>query len=78
MRRYLAYRPGEVPRIYHIRHYVSAGAPGHGPVHSLVESAIGFRFSLGSEQEGWIRGGLAPLLVMAGPVQHFREAFFRV
>ena len=44
LRRFLAYRPGDVARVYRLWEHVAAGCPGHGPVHLLVESAaeIGF------------------------------------
>ena len=45
MRRYLAYRPFETAHIGGLLELASGGAPGHGPVHLLVESAssLGFR-----------------------------------
>ena len=47
LRRFLAYRPGEVARVYRLLEHVAAGCPGHGIVHLLVESAaeIGFLWS---------------------------------
>ena len=39
MRRYLAYRPDEVLRVYRLLDLVAAGRPGHGPVHLLLKSA---------------------------------------
>ena len=39
LRRYLAYRPLEIPRLYSLLGLVSGGCPGHGPIHLLVESA---------------------------------------
>ena len=45
IRRYLAYRPGEVSRVYRLLERAAEGGPGHGPVHLLLQSAavIGFR-----------------------------------
>ena len=50
---------------------VSGGAPGHGPVHLLVESAasLGFQWSLGGFC--WDRPGLPHLPMIEGPYQHF-------
>ena len=44
MRRFLAYRPDEVPRVYRLLDLAAAGRPGHGPVHLLLKSAslLGF------------------------------------
>ena len=39
LRRFLAYRPGEVARVYRLLEHVAAGCPGHDPAHLLVESA---------------------------------------
>ena len=45
LRRYLAYRPLESARIGRLLDLVSNGAPGHGPLHLLVDSAaiLGFQ-----------------------------------
>ena len=44
MRRYLVYRPDEVPRIFRMLDLIAHGADGHGPAHLLLVSAadIGF------------------------------------
>ena len=49
LRRYLAYRPDEVDRVYRMIHSASVGCPGRGPVHLLVESAaeVGFQWDPG-------------------------------
>ena len=39
LRRYLAYRPGEVIRISGLLGHAADGCPGHGPAHLLIESA---------------------------------------
>ena len=71
--RYLAYRPDDQDRIFRLLDYASAGSPGHGPIHLLIQSADEHGFFWDSEQAGWIRPGLPPLRMMTGPVQHFRE-----
>ena len=63
LRRYLAYRPGEVPRVYRLL-----------DAYLLVESASGIGFQWDSRQLGWERLGLPVLSNVAGPVQHFRAA----
>ena len=44
LRRYLAYRPGEVFRVHGLLERSAEGCPGHGPVHLLLPSAIGFHW----------------------------------
>ena len=50
LRRYLAYRPDEVPRVYRMLDLIARGAGGHGPIHLLLASAaqIGFASDGGS------------------------------
>ena len=74
LRRYLAYRPGEVSRVYRLLDTVAEGCPGHRPAHLLFESAAEIGFQWDSRQLGWERLGLPVLSNMAGPVQHFRAA----
>ena len=75
LRRYLAYRPDEEARIFRLLDYASTGSPAHGgPSHLLLQSAEELGFFWDSEQAGWIRPGLPPLRMMAGPIQHFRSA----
>ena len=75
MRRYLAYRPEEVSRVYGLLAAAAAeGCSGHGPAHLLVESAAEIGFSLCSLVPGWNRPGLPVLSMVAGPIQHFRSA----
>ena len=47
LRRYLAYHPGEVFRVYRLLECSAGSCPGHGPVHLLLQSAsaIGFHCS---------------------------------
>ena len=77
LRRFLAYRPGEVSRVYRLLEYVAGGCPGHGLVHLLVESAaeIGFVWSL--EMVGWAREGSRVFSNLGGPIQHFRAAILQ-
>ena len=74
MRRYLAHRPFETARIGRLLELVSGGAPGHGPVHLLVESAsgMGFQWCLGGFC--WNRLGLPQLPTVEGPYQHFQDS----
>ena len=73
LRRYLAYRPQETAMVGRLLDLVSNGAPGHGPVHLLVESAasLGFQWCLGGFC--WDRPGLPPLPMVEGPYQHFKR-----
>ena len=77
LRRYLAYRPDDQDRIFRLLDYASAGSPGHGPIHLLIQSADELGFFWDSEQAGWIRPGLPPLRMMTGPIQHFRSAIWQ-
>ena len=74
MRRYLAFRPEEAPRVYRLLHAAADGSSGHGPAHLLLESAAEIGFSWCSFVPGWVRPGLPVLSMVAGPVQHFRSA----
>ena len=74
MRRFLAYRPDDVPRIFRLLDLAAAGRPGHGPVHLLIQSASQLGFAWDSGEEGWLRPGLPPLRMLAGPYQHFKNA----
>ena len=78
LRRCLAHCPGDHDRIFRLLDCASAGAPGHGPVHLLVQSADELGFFSDSDQAGWIRPGLLPLRMMTGPMQHFRDAIRHV
>ena len=60
MRRFLAYRPEEFPRIYRLLDLAAAGRPGHCPVHLLLHSASQLRFAWDSHEEGWLRPGFPP------------------
>ena len=76
LRRYLAYRPLEVPRLYSLLGLVAGGCPGHGPMHLLVESAGIIGFSCDPVNAGWNRPGLPVLQHLAGPYQHFKAAIW--
>ena len=78
MRRYLAFRPEEAPRVYRLLHAAAEGSSGHGPAHLLLESAAEIGFSWCSLVPGWDRPGLPVLCMVAGPVQHFRSAILDV
>ena len=75
-RRYLSFRPGEVPRLYTLLDLVRDGCPGHGPFHAPVTSARRIGFSWDSLMTRWDRPGLPGLSNLAGPIQHFRSAMF--
>ena len=72
--RFLAYRPGEVSRVFRILEHVAGGCPGHGPAHLLVESAAEIGFVWPPELVVWVREGLLVLSNLAGPIQHIRAA----
>ena len=74
LRMYLAYRPGEVSRVYRLLGSAAEGGPGHGPAHLLIQSAaeIGFRWD--PEVLAWDRPGLPLLSNLSCPIQHFRAA----
>ena len=60
MRRFLAYRPEEVPSVFRLLDLAAVGRPGHGPVHLLLQSAGQLGFAWDSREEGWLRPGLPP------------------
>ena len=74
LRRYLAYRPMEVPRIYALLGLAADGCPGHGPLHLVVESAGVVGLSWDAVGSVWCRPGLPGLSLLAGPYQHFKAA----
>ena len=76
MRRYLAHRPEEVPRIFRTLDLIAHGAGGRGPVLLLLTSAADFGFAWDVEVRGWIRAALLPLGMLSGPIQHFQNAVF--
>ena len=61
LRRYLAYRPLEVSRIGRLLELVANGAPGHGPLHLLVDSAAGLGFRWCPDGFCWSRPGMPRL-----------------
>ena len=73
-RRYLAYHPGEVFRVYRLLERSAGGCPGHGPVHLLLQSASTIGFHWDSLELAWSRPGLPLLSNLSGPFQHFRAA----
>ena len=78
LRRYMAYNSSvhELARIYSLLRVVSAGAPGHGPVHLLVSSALSLGFSWDSDLCVWLRPGWPALCQISSPFQFFREAIW--
>ena len=64
LRRYLAYRPEEVRRVYRLIEGASGGCPGHGPEHLLVERAAEVGFQWNTCALGWV--GLACLFSATG------------
>ena len=74
LRRYLAYRPLEIARIGRLLELVSNGAPGHGPLHLLVDSAAALGFRWCPQGFCWLRPGLPRLPMVDGPYQHFQAA----
>ena len=76
LRRYLADRPMEVPRIYALLGLAADGCPGHGPLHLVVESAGVVGFSWDAVSSAWSRPGLPGLSLFAGPYQHFKAAIW--
>ena len=76
LRRYMAYNSSvhELARIYSLLRVVSVGAPGHGPIHLLVSSALSLGFSWDSDRCVWLRPGLPALCQISSPFQFFREA----
>ena len=57
LRRYLAYHPGEVFRVYRLLERSAGGCPGHGPVHLLLQSASAIGFHWDSLELAWSRPG---------------------
>ena len=76
LRRYLAYRPMEVPRIYALLGLASDGCPGHGPLHLVVESAGVVGLSWDAVESVWCRPCLPGLSLLAGTYQHFKAAIW--
>ena len=74
LRRYLAYHPGEVFRVYRLLERPAGGCPGHGPVHLLLQSASAIGFHWDSLELAWSRPGLPLLSNLSVPLQHFRAA----
>ena len=68
MRRYLAYRPDEVPRTFRMLDLMALWTEGHSTVHLLLISAAELCFT-------WDGSScpLLPLRMLSGPVQHFQR-----
>ena len=63
-RRYLSFRPSEVPRLYRLVDFVHDGCSGHGPIHAFVASARRIGFSWNSVMTHWDRPGLPDLVIL--------------
>ena len=50
IRQYLAYCPGEEPKIFRSLDLISRGSQGHGPVHLLLASAAELEFAWDGEE----------------------------
>ena len=74
MRRFLAYCPEEIPRIFRMLDFISRADQGHGPIHLLLVSAAELGFAWDGAEKSWVRVSPRPLRMMTGPVQHFRSA----
>ena len=66
MRRYLAFQPEEIPRVYRLLQAAADGSSGHGPTHLLLESAVEIGFFWCSRFLGWDRPGLPVLGMIDG------------
>ena len=66
--------PVEMDRVSRLLDFISDGAPGHGPLHLLVDSAAGLGFRWCPEGYCWSRPGLPRLPMIGGPYQHFHTA----
>ena len=51
------------------------GSPGHGLDHLLTSSAAEIVFSWDPEEDGWIRVGMSPLRMTAGPSSLLKMLF---
>ena len=73
LRRHMAYNSSvhELARVYSLLRVVSANAPGHGPVHLLVSSALSLGFSWDSDLCVWLRPGLPALCQVSSPFPVF-------
>ena len=76
LRRHMTYNYSihELARVYSLLRVVSAGAPGHGPIHLLLSSAMSLGFSWDSDSCVWLRPGLPALCQVSRLFQFFREA----
>ena len=74
VRRYLAYRPAGVGRVYRLLDMVREGCLGHGPVQLLVASATAIRFQWDPHTLGGVRPGQLVLSNLAGLIQHYKSA----
>ena len=75
LRRHMAYNSSvhELARVYSFLRIVSAGAPGHCPIHLLLSSALSVGFSWDSDLCVWLRPGLPALCQVSSPFQFFGD-----
>ena len=72
LKRYLDYRPDDVSLVFGLLDLIAVyGAGGHGTTHLLAKSAAGLGFVWDGDQVRWLRPGLPPMRMLAGPLQHF-------
>ena len=64
----------DLVRIYGLLSAVSGGAPGHGPIHLLLQSASDIGFGWDPVACVWNRPGLPPLDHIASPFQYLKTA----
>ena len=76
IRRYWAFRPGEIRRFYGMLDRASEGSVGHRPIQLLIHSAAILDWIWDTGLQAWIRTGLPELHILAGPVQQFQGALF--
>ena len=77
LRRYLSYRPDDEARIFRLLDYASAGSPGHGPIHLLIQSADELVFFWTLNRLVGFGLVFLHLRMMTGPIQHFRSAIWQ-
>ena len=78
LRRHMTYNSSihELARVYSLLRVVSAGAPGRGPIHLLLSSAMSLGFSWDSDSCVWLRPGLPALCQTSSPFSVYSEGCF--
>ena len=62
MRRFLAYCPEEIRRIFRMLDFISREDQGHGPIHLLLISAAELGFAWDVDEKDWVRVSLPPFV----------------